>query len=294
MDEHDKCHTCNFAINTPTMCRCGYRYCCKDCQMKDKFHKTYCGQAGLFTDFDIKETVYTPDNGVFATKFHKQGTILFTETPMTQNGRIKSKANMKLIMHHLLPRPGTQYTFDDKMRRNAINNEIFFNTAFINNACLPNATFIFHRQHRTLVVRTLKNIQAGEEITVSYLGHLQLKRREVLFNTHGFSCNCACCRNPALSKQLDELSIINNLMRTINYATALKYLNRFISLLDDIEAPAIFYYETYCFMRELAQQANNPAWFFFYDKARECQTNMLEMSIPKEFGVLNKVHLTLT
>ena len=215
---------------------------------------------------------------------------------MTENGNTKSKATKQLIMHYLLLRPGTQYTFYDKLRRNAIYNETFFNAAFINHSCMPNATHIYDKQHRTLLVMTLKDIQAGDEITVSYLGCLRVKRRQVLLDTLDFSCNCEYCHSPVLSKQLGELAIIDNLMRTINYDTALQYFNRFIELLDDIDAPMIFYYKTYGFMLDIAQQCNDPNWLYFYDKTLEYQKMVFVVSILAKINarmyVLKKVRLT--
>ena len=87
----------------------------------------------------------------------------------------------------------------------------------INHSCRPNSHVAWNHGTLRQTVHALRPIQAGEEITVCYLGAGALSpratRKAVLLRTKGFDCACAACclRGEALEqseermRRLDEL-----------------------------------------------------------------------------------------
>ena len=65
--------------------------------------------------------------------------------------------------------------------------------SYFNHSCDPNIAKL--RQGRTIVFVTSKEVQAGEELCISY-GHTERQveeRRQVLRDWWGFNCNCSRC-----------------------------------------------------------------------------------------------------
>jgi SET domain-containing protein len=51
----------------------------------------------------------------------------------------------------------------------------------------------------SIAVVAKRDLEAGEEVTISYLGHMGdqpvFERRKFLRNRYGFECDCALCQN---------------------------------------------------------------------------------------------------
>ena len=65
--------------------------------------------------------------------------------------------------------------------------------SYFNHSCDPNIAKV--RQGRTVLFVTSKEVQAGEELCISY-GHTErqvAERRQVLRDWWGFNCNCSRC-----------------------------------------------------------------------------------------------------
>jgi SET domain-containing protein len=65
--------------------------------------------------------------------------------------------------------------------------------SYFNHSCDPNIAKV--RQGRTVLFVTSKEVQAGDELCISY-GHTERpveERRRVLRDWWGFSCNCSRC-----------------------------------------------------------------------------------------------------
>lgn len=72
--------------------------------------------------------------------------------------------------------------------------------AHINHSCLPNVTRSFIGN--MLVCRALRDIEAGEELTQSYINiKAHPGRRQVDFKNWGFECTCALCEGEAKSTE---------------------------------------------------------------------------------------------
>ncbi|RKP36183.1 hypothetical protein BJ085DRAFT_27159, partial [Dimargaris cristalligena] len=75
---------------------------------------------------------------------------------------------------------------------------------FFNHSCEPNCLLV-SKDDGCVAVRTLKNVEAGQELTVSYVDLFQpreQRRRDLLVNKH-FWCECRRC-NALLSNSIDR------------------------------------------------------------------------------------------
>ncbi|KAF3938466.1 hypothetical protein ABW19_dt0203872 [Dactylella cylindrospora] len=70
---------------------------------------------------------------------------------------------------------------------------IDYKAAMLNHSCNPNAAMLF--DGRTLLVRSLKEIQKDTEITISYIDNFMTRkeRRAELSSRYFFDCDCAAC-----------------------------------------------------------------------------------------------------
>ena len=70
----------------------------------------------------------------------------------------------------------------------------YFPTQYLNSGCNPNA-FLFY-WGKTQFVRAARDIEKDEEIAHPYIDNgMSLKgRREALFKTYGFICECSLCK----------------------------------------------------------------------------------------------------
>ncbi|KAK3291929.1 uncharacterized protein B0H64DRAFT_242893 [Chaetomium fimeti] len=73
---------------------------------------------------------------------------------------------------------------------------LFLNAARINHSCIPNAEPKLSTDDEDKVLRANRDIEAGEEITASYIVHIQpRKARQKLLSLDGwdFTCKCPAC-----------------------------------------------------------------------------------------------------
>lgn len=82
---------------------------------------------------------------------------------------------------------------------------LFPTTARINHACAPNADYTFRADLQQMTVLATREIQAGEEVQISYFdaeGRTRRERIEYLHGAYGFTCTCSACS--AKGTQLSE------------------------------------------------------------------------------------------
>ncbi|KAF8885568.1 hypothetical protein CPB84DRAFT_1750156 [Gymnopilus junonius] len=72
---------------------------------------------------------------------------------------------------------------------------IFLKTSSINHSCSPNAKWEWDLKTFSLLVKSVRAIASGEEITISYVSPLlpYHLRREALFSAYSFHCTCDSC-----------------------------------------------------------------------------------------------------
>ncbi|KAI6777760.1 SET domain-containing protein [Emericellopsis cladophorae] len=74
---------------------------------------------------------------------------------------------------------------------------VFRHTTLINHDCIPNARYFWDKDVGRQVVRSLRRIDMGEELTVAYIMRGTRAERQEIFKTrYGFECTCALCSAP--------------------------------------------------------------------------------------------------
>jgi len=72
---------------------------------------------------------------------------------------------------------------------------VFFTCSRFNHACHPYATctYAWDNEKQRMTVTTLRNINMGEELTISYMGYSV--NQNSLQQNYGFQCDCPGCIN---------------------------------------------------------------------------------------------------
>ena len=80
---------------------------------------------------------------------------------------------------------------------------IFLKASRINHSCTPNAHFAWNVNIQRETVHAIADIQANEEIFISYCNHYSdVYHRQQKLKPYGFDCSCApCLQNTALSRR---------------------------------------------------------------------------------------------
>jgi hypothetical protein len=91
-------------------------------------------------------------------------------------------------------------------------------TARLNHDCRPNSMYYFDPKTFTHYTHAARTIQAGEEITITYIDPLQtrLRRRKAIKRSWGFDCSCSLC-----SQEAQFVAESNRRVLQINKLTAL-------------------------------------------------------------------------
>ena len=163
--------------------------------------------------------------GVFATRLIPQGSSIITEAPLisiampstitSQGFRIAdlispitaafdtlspSDQNVFLSLHDFrFPSEQDQNHLLTIFRSNAYNTGdnrigLFPETARINHDCRPNAGNWWSEKMQKRVIYAMKDIEEGEEITVSYIPLLKTtSERQARLAQYGFICSCSAC-----------------------------------------------------------------------------------------------------
>lgn len=85
---------------------------------------------------------------------------------------------------------------------------IFYRCSFFNHSCKPNATWSWNRTTKEMEIRARSNIEAGEEISISYINCLYESRsaRHKCCGYLGFICKCEMCCEPKDSVMRQDLA----------------------------------------------------------------------------------------
>ncbi|KAH8922952.1 SET domain-containing protein [Atractiella rhizophila] len=89
---------------------------------------------------------------------------------------------------------------------------VFWNLSRINHACRPNSAYSFHASPPTIKLHTLRDLEADEELTISYVPWNAdfATRQRTLQRDFAFTCTCRLC-----SSTPDEISDDNERLMTI-------------------------------------------------------------------------------
>jgi len=178
------------------------------------------------------DTIPGKGKALFATKNIPPGTLILSESPIittdcitsmetvekdiARNLRTKDKDSQRayLSLHNNFP--GEKSILSNIIRSNGYplgpNSEVggvFLNIARLNHSCRPNAKHSWNKNLKQQTVYALRNISAGEEITLSYLdGGASKERQESLLQNFQFRCKCDLCSLPARELKASDARIL--------------------------------------------------------------------------------------
>jgi len=118
---------------------------------------------------------------------------------------------------------------------NAFHNGVFLKMSRFNHSCIANAEYFWNTTENVREIRSISNIEDGEEITISY-GGLEVEdtrvRRENLSRYH-FHCNCPACN---LSKENleEEKKICQNFRELEEKSNFLRKEQNFIQTITNV------------------------------------------------------------
>lgn len=169
--------------------------------------------------------------GLVATRHISPGTVLISESPLftTESledantiekdlarivrGLPKDDQRAFLLLHNNFK--GEPNPFSNIVRSNGYplgpSSEIggiFPLVSRINHSCRPNAQHAYNEKLKSMLVHAVREIPAGEELTLSYLnGGPSTQRKQILKDNFRFDCTCELCSLPSsdLAKSDDRL-----------------------------------------------------------------------------------------
>ncbi|KAF8855107.1 SET domain-containing protein [Acephala macrosclerotiorum] len=119
---------------------------------------------------------------------------------------------------------------------------IFPKIARINHSCKPNSGNFWSEKENHRVIYAFRDIEKGEEITVSYIPLLKsIQERHARLYQYGFTCDCSACQSSESSmrrvKIADTIEILEQKahLQTMKEKTIEKMLDKATSLVDMIE-----------------------------------------------------------
>lgn len=143
--------------------------------------------AGFYSDLDVME--------------NRIATTLKTLT--------KTEQEQFLSLHN---KHYEKHPFSGIMKTNALPCEsdsnvggIYASACLINHSCLPNTHFSWNSETKRQTVHAVRDIKAGEEMTIAYDGGMPSKDRQVFLEDHfGFDCDCHLCSSSSAEVQASD------------------------------------------------------------------------------------------
>lgn len=219
------CDSCGLRTIIGKCSRCEKRsYCSLDCQKQDWLtHKLLCNKG-----LEIQYNVDSRGSRLVTTRDFQRYSILLSEPSVLviqryihgKNAMLEMKALMSGLdpkvckaIHQLKASDEFQENSNDENQRckkflnilktngmsiggrDAAIGGIFLVCSRINHSCEPNAVHIWNERTNKKDIIALKDIKAGEEVTIAYIEPLQSKqsRQLVLLECYGFECQCEVC-----------------------------------------------------------------------------------------------------
>jgi hypothetical protein len=219
------CGHCYAILNKSTSSKCSkcYKrhYCNRDCQVKDwkkGRHKTWCGKTGeIGYDYQIVD-IPGKGKGVVALRDFEQNERIMTERMLLERKSINddfsklSEPEQSAVMA-LMPVEGSLL---DKFLLNAMScseegdfdqvSGLFINMSRINHDCLGNSFHWFIPYLKSKALFASRKINAGEEITFSYMKNPSdsIQRRQFQSHYH-VDCHCEGCSTPSIMNKMKEI-----------------------------------------------------------------------------------------
>lgn len=159
----------------------------------------------------------------------------------------QQQQNILELHDHRFPGDEDQSRLLTILRSNAYNTGedhvgIFPKIARINHSCKPNTGNFWSEKQNHRVIYAFRDIEKGEEITVSYIPLLKsIQERQARLFQYGFTCDCSACQSSESSLRRAKISdTIESLeqkahLQTLKEKTIEKMLAKATSLVDMIE-----------------------------------------------------------
>ncbi|KAJ3395652.1 SET and MYND domain-containing protein 3 [Lobulomyces angularis] len=215
-----RCSVCNLIV-----------YCSKECQLQDwtAFHKEECE---IFKKLDKALTPSLRLNLRLLINEHKKSNSLKklkSHKSDRSEESLETFAQMSMLLLHFVK---SSSIFDENLfhatfmielfckvsvnSHTIVDNEqaskglgLYLNAAKVNHSCDPNSIVIFHRNELSL--RTVKDVEAGEEINITYIEVAEpfYVRQENLKESYFFSCNCTKCISQSVFDKSEKVKCPN-------------------------------------------------------------------------------------
>jgi hypothetical protein len=196
---------------------------------------------------DNPETLWRMDDvpgkgkGLFATRDLIPGTLLLRDPPLITTDCILSMESAEKDIGRALKKlpvdsrraylalhnnfPGAKHILQNIIRSNGYplgpnsdSGGIFLYLSRFNHSCRPNAKHSWNEKLGVYTVYTLRPVQQGEELTLSYLkGGVSSERQQELKEHFMFTCSCEVCSLPADQLKASDARLLRaaSLDRTI-------------------------------------------------------------------------------
>lgn len=231
-------------------------YCSRECQTADWKcgHKHWCGVAGeLGADFDIRDTgIPGKGLGIFALRdFQRSEKIMAERYVMSNEGAGTIPEGSEPIAAAVMALDPAGASMTAKFLLNCISCEdegglsgLFLHMSRVNHDCIGNSAHFYVEKHQVKILVAARAIQAGEEITFSYVCGGTSKA--FLSKKWGFTCSCPACLNPALGGLVEEMheldADIPRLGRRGEEDMAIRKARRLLSVYDQLGASSCMSY----------------------------------------------------
>jgi SET domain-containing protein len=102
---------------------------------------------------------------------------------------------------------------------NSFGNDVFWLASRFNHACIPNIHNAYNPVIRMDTFHSIRDIEAGEELTVSYISGFSVRdQRQAQLNKWGFQCKCLACKEipdgNKLEQKLVRLALLSRELET--------------------------------------------------------------------------------
>jgi len=185
------------------------------------------GSVQPATEAYVLQPIPGKGKGLIATRAIKPGDLILSESPLFTTASLTNPATFEQDLAAIikgLPKDGQRAflslhnnnpsaePFSNIVRSNGYplgpNSEIgaiFPLVARLNHSCRPNAQHAWNAARGLEVVHAVRDIQAGEEITLSYLAGGPFSERQTRLREYfGFVCRCEPCSLPAKALEASD------------------------------------------------------------------------------------------
>ena len=285
------CTVCCIGLDNPqSRYKCGKCikriYCSKECQMIDwkSGHKQWCCKAGeIGFDYEIKKSNKYTGLGVFALRDFVLGEKIMAQRCFTVKNmhllipeQIEAVKKLEPIGSELI---SEKFDFNALDCGKNINPVLCLDASRINHQCpfVENCSHYLIKEHGIKIIYAKRNINAGEELTISYIDSFDSYSE--LNDKWGIKCCCDGCSNPhnmVYQKELVKLNkfIVNSKIDPkirINACDKLLDLYSKANTHSDANIPLMMYMRTYWDKYNLCLEIND------YKSAKECLVQCIEM-----------------